>query len=369
MENEEFVEIKDGNEQLEDEDTDEDEGSFIETEEENFIPVKESIKNQSSEEEILVRPPSGDAAMKMMETFSNIHKVSNELASMVNVVIKNSNDIILLGEKKSADITEIIKKYEISYKKIQTSIREAQEYFEANKHLAESFDKASDGLEQRFVKFQEDLDEKQEEYIENILLATKKIGDSLNNIGAHIDLQPLIEAVNLQISEVVAKSSISSFEKQLERFDNIFCGMNDVVVSLIGTKDKKGTLDDFDKSLKVVNRNISEFNKKSRLMAATGFGFGGLFLGLFLGYYIFSSQFNEKMATALIDGAVKQSKEISSNYEEIRKGAEAYEKFRKKYDLKDDSGFGYFDDTGKPYFFYDANRKTIRFKDKIYVGL
>lgn len=369
MDTEEFVEIEEGEDDDGEDDDGADIGSFEEHEEDNIPSVKKQTPMNEPEEEYLAHPPSGDAAMKMIETFSNIHKVSNELASMVNVVIKNSRDIIILGEKKSADITEIIKKYELSFKKIQTSIREAQDYFEANKHLAETFNKASDGLDDKFSKLQEDLNEKQEEYMENILLATKKIGDSLSNIGNHINLQPLIEAVNIQINEVMAKSSISTFEKQLERFDNLFCGMNDVVVALIGTKEKKGTLDDFDKSLRTVNLNISKFNKKSRLMAATGFGFGGLFLGLFLGYYIFSSQFNEKMASALIDGAVKQSKEISNNYEEIRKGAEAYEQFRKKYDLKSDAGFGYFDDSGKPYFFYDANRKTTRFKDKIYVGL
>lgn len=366
---EDFEEIDESDEALESDDDDGDIGSFAERDIEEPYIKKQIVVEEPEEEYLLARPPSGDAAMKMMETFSNINKVSNELASMVNVVIKNSRDIIILGEKKSADITEIIKKYELSFKKIQTSIREAQDYFEANKHLAETFNKASDGLDDKFSKLQEDLNEKQEEYMENILLATKKIGDSLSNIGNHINLQPLIEAVNIQINEVMAKSSISTFEKQLERFDNLFCGMNDVVVALIGTKEKKGTLDDFDKSLRTVNLNISKFNKKSRLMAATGFGFGGLFLGLFLGYYIFSSQFNEKMASALIDGAVKQSKEISSNYEEIRKGSEAYEQFRKKYDLKSDAGFGYFDDSGKPYFFYDVNRKTTRFKDKVYVGL
>lgn len=370
---EEFVEIPDGDEELGY--GDEEEGFFEqasneEEPQEKLAPPSPSPRVKEEEQLLAARPPTaGNDALKMLETFSNIHQATNELASMVNVVIKNSLDVITLGEKKVKDISEVIKQYESSYKKIVTSIQEAQEYFEANKHLAETFDKASDGLDDKFLKLQNELEIRQQDYIDKINRSTKKISDSLANIGDHINLEPLTNSINKQINDVMAKSGFNAFEKQLLRFENIFCGMNDVVIQLIGTKEKRGTLDDFDESLKTINNNLTKFNKKSTLMAATGFGAGGLFMGLFIGYFIFSSAFNEKLANSLIDGAVKQSKEISSNYEEVRKSAEAYEQFRKKYDLKDDSGFGYFDDTGKPYFFFDANRKTTRFKDKIYVGL
>lgn len=362
-------------------------GTDIEVDEEveennTFFPVKEFPEETEKilSDDSLGRTPSKyempteNALKRAIGTFEDIAAVHIELQAATDVITKeiklliSSIKVFLQREKSDQVIT--LKDYENIYKKIESTIKTTDQYFDSKEEIPKEINNLKKELEKNFQIFIEEISKEKEEYVKNINISTERIEKSISTLTKDINLKPIIEKVNFEIGQVIHESSINKVQESLDKFNDVFIQLEVFSQALIGDNSKKGILQEFEVFLKSFDSKYTNIKKNFNYFIYLFIFIIGFLLSTICTYLFINSSFEEEKNTYII----KQTEYIHQFYKDkisnLESSNKAYSDFSRKYGLnKSNFGFDFFEDTNEPYFYYSKNAKSFLKDGKIYVNL
>lgn len=318
--------------------------------------------------------PTENAIKRAIGTFEEIAAVHIELQAATDVITKEINQLIssikVFLQKEKNDQVIALRDYENIYKKIESTIKATDQYFDNKEEIPKEINNLKKELEKSFQIFIDEIYKEKEEYIQNIVSSTERIETSISTLTKDINLKPIIEKVNQEIGQVIHESSINKVQESLNKFNDVFIQLEVFSQALIGDNSKKGILQEFEGFLKSFDSKYTNFKKRFNYLACFLTFIIGFLLSGICTYLFVNSSFEEEKNTYII----KQTEYIHQFYKDkisnLESSNKAYSDFSRKYGLnKSNFGFDFFEDTNEPYFYYSKNAKSFLKDGKIYVNL
>lgn len=329
-----------------------------------------SSDNEDDEDEVkLSGPPSENEALRMMKTFNSIYETSQELAATMNVVIANARMIISLSQKSGLDVEKIVENYNGAVLKINKQLSVAQKYFELNKKIAEELSFMKDELREEFKDLNSTIEIAQKEYIEGISSSIKNLSLKLSDFSQSMDFSAFEKVVKQEIEKVIKSSSIDRVQAAFDSVDKSFFLLEESVIRLVGADKKKGLLEEFREEVYLLEGKIKKIKLHSNISGISAAFLVGACLSGAAVWFQLSVSFDKRLSLSLAEHTVNVNEAWVKKNEVLGSAHKGYDAFVKRFGINDKNGFGYFDDTKKPYFYYDAAKKVIQVRDKIYVEL
>lgn len=351
-----------------------------EDEEDKLSTVNEEEFPQETEEEPekmeFTKPPSDNAAAKMVETFNDIYTVSIELSHMANETTKEVKKLIALGSKKNDDVVKVIKDYETVHKKLYATIQETQNYFNLNRDMAKDLDELKKQLEEDFERLNDEINAAQNNYKETINKSTIKIEKTVSSITENIKIDDVIKKVNTEIGKAVKESSLNKVEQTLSKFEDIYFQMEDISNRLKGSNldspdnKKIGLIEELTDVVDTLDQKLYRVKKFFNFFGYAGSFVLGAIIFSFFTYIYMHNSYQVNLSTLVVE----QTEQIHDVYKERINKAEsssrAYYDFSKRYGLDNKRyGFDYFEDNNEPYFYFPKDAATFSNGEKIFIKI
>lgn len=306
-------------------------------------------------------------ALKMINTFNTIQMSVIELAGLSNTVIKEVDKLLLVSEQKNEDIKDVSSEYINTYNKVKSLFKKLQDYTDLNEGFIDSVKKLENTTSSNYSNFNDELSVIAENHKYTIESNTEKIINTIDSIGKNIDTKPILKAIEKKLSEDLDKSSLKKIEGQFEKISIIYDGIVKNVDILAGSDSKKGLFYDLNDEIEDFSSKINGLKKGINWI---GFGFS-LVIGVCIGWYSYMITNEDRKSNLLIDFSLEQQQKFNEKFMELKNSHKGYESFLKKHGLKSkDVGFGHFENSGKPYFFYEKDKyKIYLINNKYYVEL
>ncbi|MDD5373351.1 MAG: hypothetical protein PHO62_08005 [Sulfurimonas sp.] len=358
-------------EELEEMIDDEDDGSVI-----DFDSLDENgglnFKDDDDEDDgglKLARPPSENAAMRMIETFTSVYDTATELAATMNVVITEARGVIALAKKSGADTKEISASYEAGVLKINKQLAAAQKYFELNKNIAKDLSLMKDELREEFEGLNSSLESAYEKYIGDISAALEGLSFKLQNFSQNIDLSGFEKVVKAEIEKVIKSSTLNRVEAAFDRIDKSFFLLEDGVTRLAGLDNKKGLLEEFKEEVYSLEEKLKKIKARSSFLTLiSSFFLGGALVGGGV-WVALSFSFDNRMSHLLSEHTVNLNEAFLEKMKDNAAAHKGYDAFAKKYGLGGRFGFTYDDGSKKSYLYYPVDAKGSRDNSRVFIEM
>lgn len=337
-------------------------------------PLEQKSKKPLKEETFEM--PTDNSLKKAFETFEEISLVSLRIQASSNTIVEEIKEL-LLGAKEflkreKRDNTIILNDYEKIHQRIIVTIKESEEFLIKNKSFPDEMALLKEQLENSLNNYMKELSIEKEKYSDLLTQTSLKIEDSVLKLTKNINLKPIIDKVNKDIGQAVHDSTINKVNQNLENFNDVCTQLEIFSNVLIGDKDRKGVLKEFESIVGSFDNKFSNLKKGINFFGYLGSFLFGILIATLCTYFTLYSSFEEEKNNNLI----KQTENIHQFYKtkiyNLESGNKAYLDFTKRYSIdKDNSNFGfnYFEDNGRPYFYYPQTAKSFLKDGKVYIKL
>lgn len=331
-------------------------------------------KNRNPLNEDTFEMPTDNSLKKAFETFEEISLVNLRIQASSDTIVKEIKELLVgtkeFLNKEKRDSTIILNDYERIHQKIILTIKESEDFLIKNSSLPKEMALLKEQLENSLNHYMKELSNEKEKYSNMLTQTSLDVEKAVSNLTKNINLKPIIEKVNKDIGQAVHDSTINKVQQNLENFNEVCSQLEIFSNVLIGDKNKNGVLKEFESIVCTFDNKFSNLKKGINFFGYFGsFLFGTLFATIFTYFIIFSSFEEEKN-----NNLIKQTENIHQFYKDkiynLESGNRAYLDFTKRYSIDNSNfGFNYFEDNGKPYFYYPQNAKSFLKDGKIYIKL
>ena len=258
---------------------------------------------------------------------------------MSNMAIEETKKLLALGDRKTDDIKEVLAAYEKAHK--------------LNKEYAADISKLKESISVDFKAITDELAAAQDNYKKLITSSTEKISDSMKEISDNVDLSPVKDKVAKEIAKVLKESSIEDFKKILDGFEETYFSLLENMDKLKGTADRKGIFQDINDEIENLESKLLSMKKSFNWFGYFQSGLLGLLLGAGFIYFYLEESYDKRLNDNIINQSIKLHEVYRSKLDSMREENRAYLKFKKINSIDKNSGFGFFDDSNEPYFYYE----------------
>ncbi len=305
-------------------------------------------------------------AIRMVETFNTIKTSTFELSSLSNIVIQEVQKLIELGKEKSDDISEVSKKYEESKNALAQTVKQLKDYLIDDNSVIGRLQELETKIQQNYLKFSKNMKALGDNHRSTINNSLDEINTRLDNISKGIDTEKLGKFINTELQTKINKIDITALKEVEETFKQLDNSFKQTAQLLNGEKGgKKGLYYSLSEQLENANIYINKYRKMVNKSMITATLLIGITTGVVFTYIFTTQQYANKLNNDIFQISRKNNNKIIS----IEQSNKAFKDFMIKNKFNyGDIGFGRFEKSNTPYFFYNPKKMITReFKGLIYV--
>lgn len=336
-------------------------------------PKQEERDLKAIQEEISQKIPQHNQLLKFINEFSKISEGFYSLSELAQTVINELDKANKKASESSGQVTDILQKYDTVSMHIHGVINETQKYFELNKTIVHNLADQKRAISNTTKEAVDKLKQVQQDHIDIMQRNIEYISQKLDSLAKDIDLTEVQKSIHQQITTEIKKAGLGDFGHLLESVKQANEELAAQTEHLLGNeKDKKiGTLERFGNLSEKFATGIKEFRQAIKYSFLFAGAVGGVVVGIAIGYFYstinYENRFTQEMGKEIRNLQEVYQNKLQSKEEELV----AFKSFKRKYGLDENSsiGFGYFNDTKTPFFYYPETTQTYKVKKNIIVEL
>jgi hypothetical protein len=316
--------------------------------------------------------PKHNELLQFLNGFEKIQQGIFKISELAYTIVNELETANKEASTITIDVSEVLKKYDAVSTQLHGVITETQKYFELNKTIVHNLAEQKRGLNEASKQAAERLSQSQKDYIDIMNRNVEIIISKIETIAKDIDLSEIKTNLQQEISKEIKTAGLSDFKTLTEQVSSALEELKKQSDYLLGNekKDIIGAIEGFGNMTDKISKNTEKIKKSikySFLLTGTIFG---LFVGVASGVIYSASTYEERFSQELGIELRKLNDIYSQKLQEKEEALTAFKSFKRRYGLNGEKmGFGFFNDTKTPFFYYNTNMQSYKVKDNIIVEI